>query len=402
MSKYDEPVWHIERAGDSVEIQVRHPDGLTGVGLAVRHSDEPDEWGTPIAVHSADPLVGKTGSWHTWTWYTEITPGMFHCRFSSDTHQSYAEFIRTKPTPIHTTDGLLIGLHDTTGGTWMAENNVPGLCLAHHIVQQSSITIDYTELEMFNIRVLTRLNYGYADGTGTVPHAQDKVAWIEAMAQTIARSRGVAGFIIGNEVNNPAEWPGGYPHPAYRVSPEYYTTLYNTVYQRARELGASAPIAPAALDPYNVVAGQFGQPADPRDWAQFIYNYARGIDFIALHAKTQTNDPNECASYAKFTDWPLQDRYLHLRTVEDQLSWIPARYQDRPIYITELNPQFRAPGQTGWMPDNAEWVRQAISYLATQPLEGAIFYRFDRAGDQAPFGLADKPAILDAIREQAQ
>jgi len=36
-----------------------------------------------------------------------------------------------------------------------------------------------------------------------------------------------------------------------------------------------------------------------------------------------------------------------------------------------------------------------------RPVAGVIFYRYERAGNQAPFSLEDKPAILAAIREEA-
>jgi len=44
--------------------------------------------------------------------------------------------------------------------------------------------------------------------------------------------------------------------------------------------------------------------------------------------------------------------------------------------------------------------RQACAYMRTQPLAGAIFYRYERAGDQAAFGLDNRPVILGAIKEE--
>jgi hypothetical protein len=149
------------------------------------------------------------------------------------------------------------------------------------------------------------------------------------------------------------------------------------------------------------VAREFGQPGDPRDWAQYIYTHIDGADFLALHAKTQTNDPAECHSDVKFTDAPLIGRFLHLRTIEDQLKWIPTSLWDKEIYVTEVNPQRRSAYSLGWEPGNAEWVRQAQVYLRTQPVDGAVYYRYARAGDQAGFGLDHRPAILQAIQEEA-
>lgn len=271
-------------------------------------------------------------------------------------------------------------------------------CLAHRQVQRVPASLDYQALADAGILVIVRLNWGYADGTGTVPAPHDRAAFVSALAQTIQRCRGAWGFTIGNEVNNPSEWPGGYPNATYAPTPEYYVAIYNEV---ARQV--EARMAPVALDPYNVVAGQFGLPADPRDWARMIYGAASRVDFVCLHAKTQENDPAQCWSRAKFTHAPLEDRYLHLRTVEDQLAWVPARYADRPVYVTEVNPQYRTGGGLGWDPGNAEWVKQATAYFHTQSrISGLMFYRYDRAGDQAGFGLEREPAILEAILQEVR
>lgn len=313
------------------------------------------------------------------------------------------------PLPPQHTD-LQVGLHDATGGEWMHDVGMRGVCLAHCAVQQRPAVLDFTSLVQAGIRVLVRIGYGYADGSGTIPPLHlggwtgIRDAWVQAVVTTINNARGVWGWIIGNEINNPCEWPGGYPHPDCRVTPSYYSELYNQIY---RAVSGSVRLSPAALDPYNVVAQEFNRPGDPAEWAEYIYNDVLGMDFVALHAKTQSNDPAECWSEARFTDAPLTGRYLHLRTVEDQLRWIPEQYRGLPVYVTELNPQYRrrsptGPTEIGWLPDNAEWVRQAHAYLATQPIAGAMFYRYENAGDQAPFGLANKPVILQAIADLLQ
>jgi len=294
---------------------------------------------------------------------------------------------------------LSIGLHDEAGGEWMRGEGMRGACLVLRQVQTQPTVVDCLHLAQAGIRVLVRLNWGWAGGTGTVPPPDQKDAWVDAIIQTItdSRERGVWGWVIGNEVNNPAEWPGGYPHPTHAVSPAYYVELYNRIWWG---VGVNDLIAPVPLDPYNVVAQEFGQPADPRDWARYIYGHIAGADFLALHAKTQSNDPHECWSDATFTDWPLVGRFLHLRTVEDQLAWVPDHLRGKAVYVTEVNPQRRGANLLGWKPGNGEWVARACAYLRTQPLAGALFYRYERAGGQAAFGLDDKPVILGAIKEE--
>jgi hypothetical protein len=89
-------------------------------------------------------------------------------------------------------------------------------------------------------------------------------------------------------------------------------------------------------------------------------------------------------------------RYLHLRTLGDQLAWIPAQHRGKPVFCTELNPQRRRDGTLGWDGDGAEWVREALAYVATLPeISGVMFYRFDAAD---PWGLETRPDILEAIK----
>nr|MBC8445665.1 hypothetical protein [Chloroflexota bacterium] len=304
------------------------------------------------------------------------------------------------PPPPPPTPTLLLGLHDEAGGDWMLQEGIKGACLAHGQVREETVHLNFSALEDAGIKVLARLNWGYADGTGTVPPPDKANVWVASMIATIKAAQGVWGFVIGNEVNNPAEWPGGWEHPTHVVTPEYYTDLYNRIW---RGTSAQVRMTPASLDPYNVVAQQHGVAGDPAEWARRIYASIVGMEFVALHAKTQTNDPNECWSEAKFTHAPLIDRYLHLRTIQDQLSWIPNRYRSLPIFITECNPQFIVQDvEIGWVPDNAGWIEQACAYLRTQPIAGVAFYRYQLAGDQTPFGLADKPLLLQAIAREIQ
>ncbi len=130
-------------------------------------------------------------------------------------------------------------------------------------------------------------------------------------------------------------------------------------------------------------------------WEHFLANC--NCDVFLLHLKTQTNDPSETFSLEMFSDWPLQWQYLNLRAIEPYLAKIPEKFANLPIYVPELNPQHKNDG-LGWESDNFVWVVNALAYLRHK-VDGVCFYRYDLAGDQAGFGLRDKPRLLKTIKD---
>jgi hypothetical protein len=298
------------------------------------------------------------------------------------------------PSPTPPVGKSKFGLHDLAGGAWMQRHNMKGVCLALHQVTDTPVGIDCREFKDHGIETYVRINWGYA-GTGTIPPSNKVSRWIDVVRESIKHSRGVAGWIIGNEINNPTEWPGGYPNPSEVITPEHYLSVYNNIVN-----GLDANVTPASLDPYNVVAQEFGVTGDPADWARVIYEGAIKMTFIALHAKTQGNDPAQVWSEEQFSHAPLLGRYLHLKTLEDQVSWIPPKWHGLPVIVTELNPQRKGNGELGWENDNTEWVEEAGVYIRSLGMD-AVFYRYQEAGDQAPFGLENQHAILKAIQNLA-
>jgi murein DD-endopeptidase MepM/ murein hydrolase activator NlpD len=289
---------------------------------------------------------------------------------------------------------VLVGLHDQSGGEWMAGQGLRGCCLVHRMVQRQPIQIDCRRLQETGITVIGRLNWGYADGTGTLPRPEHKNAFVDAVVQTMLAARGVDYFHVGNEPNNRSEWPGFKTGNEYALTPDYVTEIYNEIWHR---VAGRVKLGPPPLDPY------FGPNSNNREWWVYMLDNVAGADALFLHAKTQTNDPAEARARDRFGDWPLTWQYLHLKTVETALAIVPDRFRTLPVFITELNPQFleTGGGATGWLADNDEWVREALGYFREErPVNGVVFYRYEPAGDQAPFGLEHKPAILDAIKEE--
>jgi murein DD-endopeptidase MepM/ murein hydrolase activator NlpD len=184
----------------------------------------------------------------------------------------------------------LVGIHDEAGGEWMRQQGMTGLCLCHGNVTDAPAQIDMRHLSDSGIRVLYRLNHGYGGGAGTLPPPDQMADWVNVVAQTIQNARGVWGWIIANEMNNRAEWPDGQP-----ITPQYYVQCYNEIWER---VGGVARLTPA-IDPYNA------ELMDPRDYIQYIYQNIHGLDFIALHGKTQGSEPQQVWSETTFTDPPL-------------------------------------------------------------------------------------------------
>lgn len=295
---------------------------------------------------------------------------------------------------------VAIGLHDANGGEWMRNNGLTGYVLAHRPIHETAQPVDFSALEQAGIQVIMRWNYDYG-GVGTFPPTALTEQWIAAMVESINNSKGVYLHTIGNEWNNPVEWVGGYPNPTEALTPARALSLYNRI---AAQVRSDLLLAPGAVDPYNVVAQEFGQPGDPRVWFDAMHNSVDRIDAILLHAKTQSNDPIECSSDEKFSDEPLTGRYLHLRTYLDQLGWVREGLRGLPVFITELNPQRIDTTRLGWVADNAAWVAAAIAELdryngtGGQPITGVCFYRWE-ADD---WKLQDKPTVLGEIVRQAR
>jgi hypothetical protein len=300
---------------------------------------------------------------------------------------------------VPTSNPILYGLHDQGGADYMLQHGYRGVALVHVLVGEEPVQLDYRQYTKAGITVLLRVGWGYADGAGALPRPDHISKFERAAATTLNAAKGVTASCYGNEPNNPSEHPGwnaetGQPGLDYfKITPAYYLASYNRVWNKTL---TTTMVAPAPLDPC------FGPGSNNRTWWIDVLKGIKGADALFLHAKTQTNDPTEVTSNAKFADAPLQWQHLGCRQVGTALEVVPARFKNRPVYITELNPQRTAPDRLGWLYDNAAWVREAKSYLKQwnvgaghQKINGAVFYRW--ADDD--WRLSDKPAILNAIFE---
>ncbi len=304
---------------------------------------------------------------------------------------------------------LQIGLHDREGAVWMKQNNIQGVCLVLAQVQDQPVPLDFSDLANAGITVLLRVGYGYADGTGTIPRPDKLAAFEDAVAQTLNNAIGVTATHYCNEINNGSEAPGwdpriNAPGPNYfPLTPDYYIQSYNRVWYKIR---SNVKLGPAPLDPY------YGPPfpylaysSNNRDWWLAILNGIAGADALFFHSKTQDNNPDNIRSAAHFGGDPLTWQYYHFRTIENGLNDVPSRFKTLPAYVTEANPQVKGDKKLGWEANNSRWISESVNYLqtwnaavGTQPVSGAIFYRWHH--DE--WRLDDKPAILNQIKTEAK
>ncbi len=283
----------------------------------------------------------------------------------------------------------------------MLRNNLRGWCFCTCTLGTRAQQLDFSDLASAGIKMLVRLNYG-VDGAGTLPHPHDYFeieGFIEAAIHTMVVSHGVWGYILGNQPNNPAEFPGKTP-----ITPEHYARVYNRVWDDKPE---HVKLAPAAVDPYFGLPPASGEPEYEPDnlvWWKKMLTYIPDADFFTVHPKTQDCDPNNISSAVKFDDDPLRWQFRHLRAYEPLLDAIPDHLRPRHVHAVEVSPLRQCDGTLGWQNDlGRDWVNNAIAEFSgwnANPhhdlkIKSVIFNHY--SGDE--WAINDKPEILDAIKD---
>ena len=87
---------------------------------------------------------------------------------------------------------IRVGLHDVGGAQWMKDNALKGVALCHVTVQDQPIALDFTEFERAGIKIILRICYGYADGSGTLPGPAKLAKFEDAVVATLNTAKGVA------------------------------------------------------------------------------------------------------------------------------------------------------------------------------------------------------------------
>jgi hypothetical protein len=284
------------------------------------------------------------------------------------------------PQPVTTAAGL----HDAGGGQWLASQGLQGVCCEPAYLGTQAQQLDYTALEAAGVRVLVRLNYGWATadgGQGTLPPVGDLEAFEAACLTTMLLSKGVWGYIYANEVNNPREYPANTV-----LTPSYYVASYNRLW-RSRPQGVR--LAPAAVDPTNAGWGDWRQ-----SWAT-VLGQVEGADYLVWHAYCHGPELERITHGVQFENAPLIGVYYDLRMLESQQAIVPARFAELTQYVTECNHFAKVDGTLGWEtgPAMADWVRGVFGYFSQRGVAGACLYRW--AGDA--WAIEGNSVVLSAL-----
>lgn len=277
-----------------------------------------------------------------------------------------------------------VGLHGEDGGLWAIGRGMTNVSVLHHISIGTTDNPAYDASRFGSLPFYLRVNYGY-NPNGTLPPLEHEDDFVDSVIELMQLSRGgVDAFFVGNEPNNPHEFPNGQP-----ITPEQYARVYNAIWARKP---AGVQMGPAPMDPY------FGPNSDNRVWWTTMLDLIAGLDMLFVHAKTQYSDPATIASTVKFSHEPLTWQFLHFRAFETLLDAVPGKIsRETPVVMSEANPQRKPDGSLGWGEATAaEWVRRALEYVTAYNQRGGfqihdvVFYRFSGDAWRIPQAALDE------------
>ncbi len=251
--------------------------------------------------------------------------------------------------------------------------------------------------------VVTRLNNDYG-GSGTIPVPGQYSAFAERCANQARNTRGCHIWIIGNEMNNPREWPNqdeSNPgnNPGDSITPERYADCYNRVRAAIKAVSPRHLVIPGAVDPYNARAGS------NFDWFQRMLAGLDDVDGFCLHAYTQGGSASLVSSLDTFGDDPLRWQYFHFRCYTTFLDAIPAKWRSKPVFITETNatPTQAEPawagGQNGWTQAAYAEIQRWNQQPHAQQIRALLLYRWVvGGGSDAQYSLLRQPGVQADFR----
>jgi len=299
------------------------------------------------------------------------------------------------PPPKPDVPELLVGFNDPDdrgAGEWMLAQGLGGVLCVPLFLGMSGRVLHFGRYEQAGIRVVVNLRFSWSvdkGGAGTLPPPAERQGFVDACVATMEGSSGVWGWTIGNECNNPREWPRG-----FELTPAYVVETYNLV-------GDETPVtrlAPGAVDPF------YGPGSDCREWFRAIIGGVRQLQFVDVHGYVRGPDAGLCWSEERFGSEPLRWQYLnYLGCVETLLAELPEGYRRLPVLVSECNHLWKTVEPNwGWVKDErAGEVVEAMCARAGEwnegginPIMGLCLYRW--AGDE--WEVRGNEWVLDAVR----
>ena len=240
--------------------------------------------------------------------------------------------------------------------------------------------------------IVIRLNYGY-HAAGTLPQSRyygDFAATCARYAELYLKHpeedprKYTWVIVIGNEQNNPREWPRE-GHPPEPITPQLYARAFNLAYRAIKQVLPNATVVVGAVDPYNAELER------PLDYFKKMLAEIEELDGFALHTYTHGPVVDYITHLRAFTDPPLipgtvHEHYYDFQAYRPFAEAIPLRWRSRPIYLTETNHWVVNPDGSpplGWVNRNTGWVRAAYEEINrwnltphTQQIRCLLLYRW--------------------------
>jgi hypothetical protein len=287
------------------------------------------------------------------------------------------------------------GLHDEFDRALFAGSGKTGwLLMTHRVVNGEGR--DYEGWSKSGYGVIARLNNDYG-GSGTIPTPDLYDAFADQCRRWVANSRGNLIWVIGNEMNNPREWPHQDPNnpgnnPNAAITPELYATCFNKVRAAIKTVQPNAIVVPGALDCFQ------GPWMSCLEYWNRMLAAITDLDGLALHCYTNGYTPDLITSLDTFQNNPLRWQYFHFRAYTTFLDAMPPRHRLKPLYITETDPS----GATPWAGGENGWVQAAYAEIGrwnqqphSQQIQSLILYRWSR---DDVYSIVDKPGVQNDIR----
>lgn len=233
---------------------------------------------------------------------------------------------------------------------------------------------------------MIRIQWRFGSDGGCYPPPGRRDGFIQRVESLVANTPDCHIFIAGNEPNLSTEG---------LFEPEYTADMYKSIRVAVQEQPGHEKdiVLLPPIGPWNTEIG-YG-------WIEYfarLIDLCPEIDGFALHTYSRLDDPASITSEDKM-DPPYDHLYNGFRTYRDWLNAIPARYADRPVYITETDQN------DAWLDENNGWVQAAYAEINNHnqwvvntkwpTIRALILYRWPK---HDKYFIEGKQGVIDDIR----